>query len=67
MAEWKALGEDAVKEEPDNYPYTDCSTAADLTDAGFDLNATTIGKDVCLISFDTFDNSDFGARTFPNV
>ena len=67
VAEWKALGVDAVKEEPKNYPYATCSTPEQLTAARFDLDATTIGNDVCLISFDTVNNDSSGTRTFPNV
>ena len=55
VAEWKALGEDAVKEEPENYPFAACSDKTELRAAGFDFSstATTIGNDVCLASFDT--------------
>ena len=68
IAGWKALGVEAKTTEPDNYPYADCSTAAELTAAGLDPStATTIGKDVCLISFDTFNSSSGETRTFPNV
>ena len=68
IAEWKALGVEAKTTEPDNYPYADCSTAAELTTAGLKPStATTIGSDVCLISFDTFNTTSAGTRTFPNV
>lgn len=68
IGEWKALGVEAKEKEGTNYPYADCSTAAQLTAAGLDPStATAIGKDVCLISFDTFNTKTSGTRTFPNV
>lgn len=68
VAQWKALGAEAVKKEPANYPYAACSTAEEVTEAGLDTYyATTIGSDVCLISLDTVNNDSRGARTFPNV
>ena len=67
VAGWKELGQEAYETGEEKYKYANCSTKAELTTAGFDLNATTIGKDVCLISFDSFNNIPPGARTFPNV
>ena len=70
VAEWKSLGAEAVAEEPENYPYATCSNKAELTAAGFDFNATTIGNDVCLASFDTFVHREvpiLALLTFPKV